>query len=77
MGWQNLPDFLLYTALAGGALAVLILIVRKLAAPERRFGHWYSPLLHNNAGVPYGVAIAAAGLVLSSRFADASFTGGN
>jgi prepilin peptidase CpaA len=77
VGWGNLPDFLLVTALAGGALALLILVARKLAAPERRFGHWYSQLLQNNAGVPYGVAIAVAGLVLSQRFADASFIGGN
>jgi prepilin peptidase CpaA len=82
MGWQNLFEFLLFTALAGGVLALVLIAARKLASPERKSGHWYSRLLCDTEGVPYGVAIAAAGLVLSSRleldaFSAAALNGGN
>jgi prepilin peptidase CpaA len=56
VGWAGVPDFLLFMALAGGALALLILALR----PARRLLPW----LAAERGVPYGVAIAAAGLLV-------------
>src|ERR1041384_5879753 len=52
MGWNNLPEFFLLTALAGGVLALLLLVARRLASPPHKFGHWYSRLLHDSEGVP-------------------------
>lgn len=69
MGWSNLPTFLLLTALAGAVLAAALLILRRLSAHRTQIksGRWYSRLLSEAEGVPYGVAIAAAGLALSPR----------
>jgi prepilin peptidase CpaA len=69
MGWRHLAVFFLLTALAGAALALALLAARRLAdcRPELRRGHWYSRLLSNDEGVPYGVAIAASGLFLLSQ----------
>jgi prepilin peptidase CpaA len=68
MGWSTLPLFLILTALAGGALAAALLIARWVAARRTapKTGRWYSRLLSETEGVPYGVAIAAAGLTLLS-----------
>jgi prepilin peptidase CpaA len=58
-GWSGLAPFLLFTAVAGALLAIVILILRRLVqvVPE---GRWYSRLLSRSEGIPYGVAIAAA-----------------
>jgi prepilin peptidase CpaA len=56
VGWSGLPSFLLVMGLTGGALALLILALRPLA----RFVPW----LAAERGIPYGVAIAAAGIVV-------------
>jgi prepilin peptidase CpaA len=56
IGWAGLPGFLVAMALVGGALALLILALR----PARRFVPW----LAVERGVPYGVAIAAAGMMV-------------
>jgi prepilin peptidase CpaA len=64
VGWQALPTFLLNTALLGAALAVLLLATRAIAGRDYRRGRWYSRLLSKAQGVPYGVAIAAAALLL-------------
>jgi prepilin peptidase CpaA len=56
VGWSGVPTFLLAMALAGGVLALLILALR----PARRLLPW----LAAERGVPYGVAIAAAGMIV-------------
>lgn len=55
IGWSGVPGFLLATAVFGGAVSLLILALR----PAQRFVPW----LAADRGVPYGVAIAAAGLL--------------
>ena len=76
MGWQHLAAFFLLTAVAGGLLALVLLAVRRLAdkRPQLRHGHWFSRLLSTDEGVPYGVAIAASGLVLLSQLGLADLT---
>lgn len=66
MGWVRLPEFLLLTALAGGALALILLAVRYLAASPMVAATGVRPrrLFAKSSGVPYGVAIAAAGLFM-------------
>jgi len=68
-GWSNLAAFLLLTAIAGAVLALLLLAARRATArrPDLRFGRWYSRLLSDNEGVPYGVAIAFAGISVLSQ----------
>lgn len=58
-GWNGLASFVLLMALAGAVLALALIILRRLihSAPA---GRWYSRLLSNAEGIPYGVAIAAA-----------------
>jgi prepilin peptidase CpaA len=54
LGWQPLPRFLLVMSMTGGLLALLALAMRAVPAGRR---HYLA------AGqIPYGVAIAAAGL---------------
>lgn len=65
IGWQLLPSFILLIALFGGVLAVVILILRKVNLPEKmsKIG-WVGRLCDLKNGIPYGLAIAAASLVL-------------
>ena len=64
LGWSAFMPFLLVTAVAGGALAVALLLARKLsvwlptAAPA-----WVRRLATPGENVPYGVAIAVGALV--------------
>ena len=64
IGWSELATFLLLTALFGAALALLLLAARRMVSPPSE-SRWYSRLLSRDEGIPYGVAIAAAGLVLT------------
>ena len=65
MGWENLADYLLISTLLGGGLTLLILQLRKwpLPAPLLRQG-WIVRLHDKATGVPYGIALAIAGLAL-------------
>ena len=60
-GWSGLPGFLLLMALFGGALAMVIMGLRAARIGERSW-------LAADRGVPYGVAIAAAGVILPGGF---------
>lgn len=55
--------FAMWTALAGGALAVALLLGRQAAEMAPGFGpRWMQRLLTRGEGVPYGVAIAVGAL---------------
>ena len=63
IGLDQLGDYGLDAALVGGALTLGILQLRKWPLP--RWAHtadWLMRLHDRNAGVPYGIALAAAGL---------------
>jgi prepilin peptidase CpaA len=63
LGWNNLFDFTLYAALFGGALTLLILSFRRSVLPAFVIRQpWVQRLHDQKEGVPYGVALAAAGL---------------
>lgn len=64
VGFIDLPRFLLLTALAGGLLALLILLIRWLRSSDGR--------IHDQR-VPYGIAIAVAGLDYCLRHAGLVF----
>jgi prepilin peptidase CpaA len=63
LGWGELLDFTLYAALFGGALTLLVLSFRRSVLPGFVIRQpWVQRLHDDKAGVPYGVALAAAGL---------------
>jgi len=65
IGWHDLLAYLLIASLAGGALTLLLLSLRGLPLPAvlcRRA--WIARLHDKSSGVPYGVALAVAGLIV-------------
>jgi prepilin peptidase CpaA len=63
LGWPALLPFLMWTGLAGGALAVTLLWSRKLANHYPSAGPaWFGRLMTPGGEAPYGVAIAIGGL---------------
>lgn len=65
LGLDQALAFLIYTALFGGALSLVILAIRSVPLPGFLLGQSWALRLHEKgAGVPYGVALAAAALVV-------------
>jgi prepilin peptidase CpaA len=64
-GWAHLLDYLLYAALLGGLLTVALLGFRRLSLPASLVGKEWAERLHRQGGgVPYGIALAVAALVI-------------
>lgn len=72
-GFDALGPFLLVVTLAGGLVALVLLMARRLI-PRERLGRdgALARLMSPKQGVPYGVAIAIAGLVVMPRIAMAA-----
>ena len=65
MGPQQIFEYLAYLTIFGGVLAVVILFYRKfIPAGALPLPGWAVRLHENGSGIPYGIAIAAAGLLL-------------
>jgi prepilin peptidase CpaA len=65
LGWSNLFDYGLEASLLGAVLTVGILYWRKLKVPPvLATRSWIMRLHAAGNGVPYGIALAVAGLVL-------------
>ena len=65
VGWGSLLDYSLAAAIYGGALTLILLFGRKLPLPEWMMRQkWIARLHHPQTGVPYGIALAAAGIVV-------------
>ena len=65
LGFPSLLNYLIVAALAGGALTLVILVLR--AWPLPRFAlawGWLFRLHDRKSGVPYGVALALAALIV-------------
>jgi prepilin peptidase CpaA len=64
LGWSLMFDYAMAAAIFSGALTLVILTGRMttLPAPLSRFP-WIARLHDVKAGVPYGIALAAAGLI--------------
>ncbi len=68
LGWPLLLPYLVYSALFGGALTVAILLLRHWPLPAGLVGVGWVFRLHDaKAGVPYGIALAAAGMLLYAQ----------
>jgi prepilin peptidase CpaA len=67
LGWADLPMFLLYTALAGGALAVAMLVWEVIRTHFDITGNPESSMMRRlvslRPDLPYGVAIAAGACI--------------
>jgi prepilin peptidase CpaA len=65
LGFEPLVDYMLVAAIGGGALTLLILLVRGNPVPTVVLGWtWFARLHDHRAGVPYGIALAGAALVI-------------
>jgi prepilin peptidase CpaA len=63
LGFDILMQYLLIASVAGGALTIAVLFLRKLPLPAfAARWPWLSRLHEPNTGVPYGIALAAAAL---------------
>jgi len=64
-GFDYLLDYLIYASLFGGALTLAIIQFRKLPLPAVLARQtWILRLHESGAGVPYGIALAAAALAV-------------
>ena len=64
MGFASLLDYLLLASILGAVLTVVLVAARRVPLPGSvlRWG-WVTRLHHPRTGIPYGVALAAAGLL--------------
>lgn len=70
LGFGLALPYLMYTALLGGALTLAILILRRVPlAPFIARFRWLARLHDSKQGIPYGVAMAFAGLITYSNSA--------
>jgi len=65
LGFDHLLDYALYGSLFGGALTLVLLQFRAAPLPAMLAGRAWAERLHrSDGGVPYGIALAAAALVI-------------
>ena len=65
LGWPALFEYGLAASLIGGALTVAILALRHYDLPEKLLSVGFiAKLAEKNGGVPYGIALALAGLMI-------------
>jgi prepilin peptidase CpaA len=65
LGFGHLFDYLIYASLLGGVLTILIVQFRALPLPRLLAGQDWAERLHQEGGgVPYGIALAAAALLV-------------
>jgi prepilin peptidase CpaA len=64
-GFDHLLDYATYASIFGGALTLALLQFRKLPLPEALTRQpWIMRLHDERGGIPYGIALAAAALVI-------------
>jgi prepilin peptidase CpaA len=66
LGWGGfLLDYALFASVAGGVLALMLILIRTVPLPAMLLRQdWISRLHHAKTGIPYGIALAAAGLLV-------------
>jgi prepilin peptidase CpaA len=64
-GFDHLLTYALYGSIFGGALTLLLLQYRAIPLPALLIGRAWAERLHQpNGGVPYGIALAVAAMVV-------------
>jgi prepilin peptidase CpaA len=70
LGFGLTLPYLAYTAILGGVLTLALLLLRRMPMPGFvSASPWLTRLLDRKQGIPYGVAMAAAGLLTYSNTA--------
>jgi len=65
IGWSNLLSYLIVASVFGGVLTLVLLGFRRLPLPQFLVRQaWIARLHDHREGVPYGIALALAGLVI-------------
>jgi len=65
LGFDYLLNYLLYASLLGGALTLVLIQFRLVPLPSLLAGQVWAQQLHrNDSGIPYGIALAAAALMV-------------
>ena len=65
MGPEHMLAYAVYAAVLGGLLTFVLLIVRSMPLPVTLYSQqWITRLHDSNEGVPYGIALAAAGILV-------------
>jgi prepilin peptidase CpaA len=65
LGFEQTANYILYASLLGGLLTILIIRFRVTPLPAMLAGQaWVARLHRSDAGVPYGIALAAAALIV-------------
>jgi prepilin peptidase CpaA len=65
LGWALILDYSLIASVLGGVLTIGLIVSRKTRLPAWAARlDWVARLHHPETGVPYGIALAVAGLVL-------------
>jgi prepilin peptidase CpaA len=63
LGWDHLLDYGLVASIAGGVLTVIVIELRRHDLPQKVLSlNFVAKLADKNGGVPYGIALALAGL---------------
>jgi len=64
-GFDHLLDYALYASIFGGALTIALLQFRRFPLPQALTRHpWIMRLHEERGGIPYGIALAAAALII-------------
>ena len=64
-GFADLMNYLVYASLFGGVLTLLLLQLRQWPLPYALVGqHWLLRLHAKESGIPYGIALALAALMI-------------
>lgn len=65
LGWSTLLEYALWFSLLGAALTLAILFVRRVPLPALLGREDWAVRLHDSrGGIPYGIALAAAGILI-------------
>lgn len=65
LGLGHLLDYLLLAAIGGGLLTLALLVIRHIPLPAMALGWDWAARLHDRrTGIPYGVALAGAALLV-------------
>jgi len=65
LGFEHLFAFLLWTAILGGGLALLLLAYRRMLPPPWLIRQPWALRLHDpKEGIPYGIALSGAALIV-------------
>lgn len=70
LGFADLVEYLIAASLLGGALTLSILYIRSYPLPKTTINFDFAVRLHDNqTGIPYGIALSAAALLVMPQAA--------